>query len=170
MRPHCPTAAKAAAATDLLLLIDPSRALFLDGVADVGADVDEIGAFADDFATDKGYRRVIALGTSGGSLAAIHAAITSGWSKGIAVGPAVPSHHAGFADKLRTLRQERSQFDTALEIYTADVARDVDASNQIKHLFPSASVQIDKRIDNHNLLNELYEEGELAKFFASVLG
>lgn len=157
------------AAVDLLLLVDFNRGLFLGGVDGVGTNLEDVCVFIDDFAKRAGYKRIVSLGTSGGSLAAIYAAVRFGWSKAVAVGPAALSRHGDFADEIERLSRQRLQCEAEVLVETSEVARDVDASNQLKHLFPSMLIHVDKRFTDHNLLHELYKCGELPKFFDRLL-
>ncbi len=155
---------------DLLLLNDLKRADFMQGMAQVGDSIEAVEDFVAAFARERGYRRVVAIGTSGGGLPAIHAAISKGWKRALAVGAASPSHHVGIAAKLREIAAMHDPATTQLDIvYSAGNVRDADASAQIKGLFPNALVEAEPAFSSHNLLDKLYHAGRLDAFMAKLL-
>ena len=75
---------------NLLLLSDPLRAGFMHGLEGIGSTLEAVDEFLDFFVSDHGYRDVVALGTSGGGMPAIHAALANHWRRVVAVGSAIP--------------------------------------------------------------------------------
>ena len=81
---------------DLLLLSDPLRAGFMRGLEGVGSTLEAVEEFLNSFVSDHGYRDVVALGTSGGGMPAIHAALANHWRRVVAVdGNSRPTHGCG---------------------------------------------------------------------------
>lgn len=155
---------------DLLLLADDRRTLFLQGVAGIAGTLDELCARVADLALGRGYRRVVALGTSGGGPAAIYAAIRTGWAKAVAVGPGSPARHPDMARAIDSVVPLHDAQKTAIVIATSANARDVDAANQFRSLLRAASLRLDRRFSSHNLLHELHQRGELRAFLVEEVG
>jgi hypothetical protein len=159
-----------AAKADLLLLNDLKRADFMHGMDQVGDSIEAVEEFVQDFAQEHGYRRIVAIGTSGGGLPAIHAAISQGWERALAVGAASPARHVGIAGKLREIAGKHDPAITQLDVaYSANNVRDADAASQIKGLFPNAVVEAEPEFSSHNLLDKLYHAGRLDAFMAKLL-
>ncbi len=151
---------------ELLLLNDPRRKMFIDGVEGAGSTIEEVSHFVEDFAARREFRRVVTLGTSGGGLAAVICAIRGKFSKAITIGSASPARHPAFVEKLASLQPNPS---TRVVATFADNARDVDAANQLKGILPKTSLLKDRRFTDHNLLFELHKIGELARFLNSMV-
>ena len=155
---------------DLLLLADDRRMLFLQGVAGIAGTLDDLCDRVADLATARGYRRVVALGTSAGGPAAVYAAIRGGWAKAVAVGPGSPARHPDMARALDSIAPLHDPRKTDIVIATSANARDIDAANQFRSLLRAASLRRDGRFNGHNLLNELHRRGELRAFLAEAIG
>jgi len=154
---------------DILLLSDPALVMFMEGIDGAGSNLDELCDFIERLAAESKFRRIVSFGTSGGGLAAVYAAVKLGWSKAVAVGAASPVRHPEFAAKLESLTLSNTSRATEIVAAFSVNSIDADAANQIKDIYPWTSVLPDRRFTNHNLLIELYEKGELAKFMTSVL-
>lgn len=155
---------------DLLLLADDRRTLFLQGVAGISETLEDLCDRIADLAIARGYRRVVAMGTSGGGPAAIYAAIRTGWAKAFAVGPGSPARHPDMARALDSVAPLHDARKTDIVIATSANARDIDAANQFRSLLRGATLRIDRRFNDHNLLHELHRCGELRQFLAEEIG
>jgi len=154
---------------DLLLLCDPKRSMFWQGVDGAGPTFDGVAEFCRRFVQKWNFRRTITFGTSGGGMIAIHAAVKLGLSKAIAVGPASPARHHEIAGELKKLAASPLPNNTKILVAYGTNARDTDAANQLKEIFQSLSLHPEPRFTNHNLLNELQKGGQLATFMKMVL-
>ena len=155
---------------DLLLLADDRRSLFLQGVTGIADTLDDLCDRVADLATGRGYRRVVALGTSAGGPAAVYAAIRAGWAKAVAVGPGSPARHPDMARALDSIAPLHDARKTDIGIATSANPRDVDAANQFRSLLRSATLRQDGRFSGHNLFHELHRRGELRAFLAEAIG
>ncbi|MCU0790172.1 MAG: non-ribosomal peptide synthetase [Nitratireductor sp.] len=156
-------------ATDLLLLSDASRAGFIGGLPGLGTGLAGLENWLEDFVMERDCGKVVALGTSGGGIAAIHAAIGLGWRRVVAVGAATPSRHADMAAVLRAVagRHDPSETEVVLA-FSAGNVRDSDAAAQIKGILPEAAMRPDRRFKDHNLIDKLYHAGELERFLEAL--
>jgi acyl-CoA synthetase (AMP-forming)/AMP-acid ligase II/acyl carrier protein len=157
------------AATDLLLLSDATRGGFIGGLPGLGTGLAGLEEWLAGFITERDCAKVVALGTSGGGIAAIHASIGLGWRRVIAVGSATPSRHSDMAEVLRAIAPRHAPQETEVLIaYSAGNVRDSDAAAQIKGILPEAVMRPDKRFKDHNLIDKLYHAGELGRFLEAL--
>ena len=155
--------------TDLLVLSDPKRAGFMHGLEGLGSGVEAIEDWLEDYLSENHYRSVVALGTSGGGIAAIHSAVALSMKRVMAVGAATPSRHADMAAILREIAPRHQPDVTQIVLaYSEGNARDSDAATQIKGILPEAALRPDKRFDNHNLIDKLFHAGELDQFLTEL--
>lgn len=155
---------------DLLLLRDPTRQHYLSGVPGIGATIEATARWADSFATEKGYARVVALGTSSGGIPAICATLLSGWPRVLASGADQPSRHLHLQQLLATcaplLRGASSDIVLA---YSALRQRDALGAAEINDMLPAARQLPDQRFKDHALLYLLQERAELGVFLKTHL-
>lgn len=154
---------------DMLMLNDPKRLLFAEGIEGFGSDINELGEFITQFSAPSGFGRIVSFGTSGGGLAAVYVALKLGWSRAVTVGSAVPSGHRDWSALLTGLASQSRERNTEIFATFSSNTRDSDAANQIKGLFPWTALMPDHRFTDHNLLMELFRKGELRQFMNSVL-
>jgi len=152
---------------DLLLLRDMTRNLFANGLPNMGNNVKNLGAWLEEFATTNGYARRIALGTSGGGLAAIHTALAFGWERAVAASPPSPSIHAELERTLSDLAVKSIPNTTEIVISNARNERDIGCAQQILNLFPEARHDFHGQFTSHNVLNSAKRAGSLQTLFAS---
>ncbi len=157
------------ATADLLVLSDPKRAGFVQGLPGLGGGVREIEGWLEHFLADNNYGSAVALGTSGGGIAAIHCAVTLSLKRVTAVGAATPSRHTDMAAILREIAPRHQPGVTEIVLsYSEGNARDADAAAQIKGILPAAVMQPDKRFSDHNLIDKLFHAGELDRFMTAL--
>ncbi len=147
-------------AYDLLVICDPERGHYVDGVPGLGGDMQ---ALARSLAPEaEGYGRTLAFGTSAGGLAALAAARLNGWQGAVAVGPDKPSAHP----RMKSLLQELSpRPGHALICYGADRGRDAGAADEIASILGSATLAPYPGVRQHNLLLHLLRRRRLASAF-----
>ncbi|MEC9343479.1 MAG: AMP-binding protein [Pseudomonadota bacterium] len=154
----------------LLLLRDTGRTGFMGGLDEVGDDLDEVRAYVEGIASEAGYRRIIALGTSGGAIAAMCMAARAGWPRAIAVAAASPARHADMMHEIERAAGCHDPDRTHLVLsFSAQSTRDLDASNQLKGIFQHAELAPEDGYDVHNLLDRLYQAGELQRYLGRWL-
>lgn len=150
---------------DLLLLRDVSHRLFGSGLPDMGDSIMQLGGWLDDFATTQGYARRIALGTSGGGLAAIHTGLAYGWDRAVATSVPLPSMHTELDAALRKLATQSVPETTELVVAHARNDRDTYPAQQIITMFPKARLDFQERFTSHNILNSAQRAGSLRRLF-----
>lgn len=156
---------------DLLLLRDPHRSHYHDGIPGLGADLTAISRSLATYVHESGYRRVVALGTSAGGVPAVCAAILNGWERVVACGTDRLTSHPCFRGVVERCAQihAASPRPHITLAYSAGNERDTDGARQIAALLPAARLLPDARFADHSLLYELHRRGELARFFAREL-
>lgn len=154
---------------DMLMLSDPRRLLFADGIEGLGSDLMELSEFISSFSEPSGFGRIVSIGTSGGGFAALFVALKFGWSRAITVGSACLSDHKQLSDILTRLASDLRHRNTEIFATFSSNSRDADSANQIKEMFPWTALMPDHRFTDHNLLMELFRKGELRQFLVSVL-
>jgi hypothetical protein len=150
---------------DLLLLRDVSHRLFGSGLPDMGDSIMQLGGWLDDLATTQGYARRIALGTSGGGLAAVHTGLAYGWNRAVAASPPSPSMHTEMEAALRLLAAQSVPDTTELVVAHARNDLDTDRAQQIIAMFPAARLDFHDRFTSHNILNSAQRSGSLGRLF-----
>lgn len=155
---------------DLLLLSDPFRACFHQGLEDIGDDLDAIGVYLSRFAEERGYQKTVALGTSAGGLAALHTALVQRWSKAVAVGCAAPNRHREIATELAERASLADPIRPAISLVLSGGNRaDKDAAMKLSTILPQAKIRADERFKSHNFINEIEQRGELPRFLEQLL-
>jgi acyl-CoA synthetase (AMP-forming)/AMP-acid ligase II len=156
---------------DLLLVRDPHRSHYHDGIPGLGFDLVTISRSLATYVHESGYRRVVALGTSAGGVPAVCTAILNGWDRVLACGTDRLTNHQclrGVMEHCARLHAAATRPDIVLA-YSARNERDTDGARQMKALLPAARLLPDPRFADHSLLYELNRRGELAGFLAREL-
>ena len=153
---------------EIFMFNDPKRMLFENGIQGIGSNLDDICTYISAFVSAHEYGRVISLGTSGGGLAALYVALKLGWPKAITIGSASLSRHPTMAAILADLASQLKDQKTEIEANFTSNSHDSDAAKQIKEVFPWTRLAQDSRFTNHNLLMELYHNGELSLFINTL--
>ena len=115
----------------------------------------------------------MALGTSGGGLAAICAAGLNGWERVVTVGCDDMKSHPNLMRCLEAAARSGSERNTGPEIrliYSELVERDNEAALSVMQLYPAATKMVDNHVNRHNLLFPLYTQGLLPRFFTENFG
>ncbi len=146
---------------DLLLLRDPAKNLFIGGVPGMGTNIASVSAFVGALSATDCYRETIALGTSGGGLAALYAGLNNGWRRSILVSAPSLSRHPDLVDLLNMAAAAHRSSSEVILAHGAN-QRDVDAARQLRHVVPRARMELQPRYTTHNILNEAYLDGSLA--------
>ena len=157
---------------DLLLLRDPGRRHYREGVPGIGGTVAAAADWLGRYARDRGYRRIVALGTSSGGMPAIAAAILQGWDGVLACGADRPSSHPHLLALLRDCarRLDGAEGPSITLAYSARNERDASGAAEIHEILPSAKLAPDHRFKDHALLYQLHRLGELGQFLAEQIG
>jgi acyl-CoA synthetase (AMP-forming)/AMP-acid ligase II/acyl carrier protein len=156
---------------DLLLVRDPHRSHYRDGIPGMGGDLAAVARSLARYVADSCYRRVVALGTSAGGVPAVCTAILNGWERVVACGTdRLTSHPSirGIVEHCAQLHAAAARPDITLA-YSGRNERDTDGACQMKALFPAARLFPDARFADHSLLYELHRRGELGGFLAREL-
>lgn len=156
---------------DLLLVRDPHRSHYYDGIPGLGFDLVTISRSLATYVHESGYRRVVAFGTSAGGVPAVCTAILNGWDRVLACGTDRLTNNPclrGVMEHCARLHAAATRPDIALA-YSARNERDTDGARQMKALLPAARLLPDPRFADHSLLYELNRRGELAGFLAREL-
>jgi acyl-CoA synthetase (AMP-forming)/AMP-acid ligase II/acyl carrier protein len=154
---------------DLLLLRDPAAKLFEFGVPGIGPDLPSVAAFAEGFAAAGSYRPTVVLGTSGGCLAALYAALTYGWRRAILVSTPNPARHPVLNSLLQVAIAEGRMPQGEAIVACGRNQRDVDAARQLRDIFPGAKMDEHRRFTSHNILNDAHLDGSLPTLVAGWL-
>jgi hypothetical protein len=164
---------------DLLVLRDPSRHGYRNGVAGVADDfeglVREVGTMFDRDA----YRSVVTYGTSGGGLPAIVTALRLGLDKGVSVsgkGPLDPRWQSicdgGVGAMLRELVRTANGSPNLLLVHGAGSEPDADAARSLAQFVPVSTLVVHGREGQkigHNAVFPLLLESRLGAFLECAL-
>lgn len=156
------------ASSDLLLLRDPNRAHYARGIPGTSGDIGTLSDWLRKHVEEKGYRRVISIGTSAGGLASLCAGLANGWDKAISIGGDAPSTHPELGQFLADA--SRSNHSTRVMLfYGALNERDRAGAQDISRLLPTAARVGDDSLATHNFLNNAYRQGKLKHIFGTLL-
>ncbi len=152
--------------TDLLLLIDRSQRLFLHGLPAVGPDLESLGGFLRNLADDRGYARVVGLGTSAGSLAVLAIARAAGFSLAVSAAPAGLKRHPKFMQLFAALKEAGPP--PPMRIVYADRPPDRAKAHHLQSEFPMADL-VAFGTETKNVMRTAFETGEVKSAFAAWL-
>ncbi len=155
---------------DLLMLQDRSRALFGEGLPEAGDTITSVADYVNTYAQIRGYSRVIALGTSGGGLGALYAAIHCKWSRVIAASAPSVNNHQILDEALREITSQPISPDLSIIIAHGKNERDTDPARQLLDMVPQASLQANNKYTSHNIMNDAYNAGEFPEMMADWFG
>jgi acyl-CoA synthetase (AMP-forming)/AMP-acid ligase II/acyl carrier protein len=158
---------------DLLLLRDPSRRRFSDGLDTIGRDILSVGEYVDRFARDQGYARVVAIGVSGGGPAAVCCALAFNWSRVSLVSPADmtrKSVYAGIRDVFVGLSSSASPLSPSIFVAYANNHADIKAAKFILASLPGAVSWMNPRFADHNIIGSMHGDGSLQEFISRCIG
>ncbi len=156
---------------DVLLLCDPSRAHYENGIPGLGNHFSAIPEVLEQFKRSKGYPHVIGFGTSAGGLPAIITALHNRWQKVIAIGADKPADHKvlnAMLDQLPATSTESPPTQVILA-YAGKNPRDLAAAEEISRKVSNIRHLPDTRCSDHNILEELYKRSELKSFLNGIL-
>jgi acyl-CoA synthetase (AMP-forming)/AMP-acid ligase II/acyl carrier protein len=156
---------------ELLLLRNPGRDHYRSGIPGFGAGLEAVARGLDDFVRQRGYQRVVAMGTSAGALPAIAVALANGWERAIACGADAMSSHPELRELIVRLIGERG--DTSdpeiIATYARRNPRDCQGAAEIASVVPQAQLLAEPRSSAHMILHRLYLNGELRSFLTRCL-
>ena len=156
---------------EVLLLRDPTRQHYFSGVPGIGATVEAVARWLEDWVVEHGYGRVVALGTSAGGLPAICVALLNGWPRVMVSGADNPARHPHLEELLGICAgiDEGEHATEVVLAYSAGKERDTNGAKQIAKRLPNARLAGDERFNEHALLYLLARRGELRDFFKQNL-
>jgi hypothetical protein len=162
---------------DVIMLRDFRRSLFIKGIPGLGGDFFEAMSNLEEHFAPHSYRTIIALGTSGGGVPALLAAILLKASRGISVGG---TDFARFSARVKScgmsdeayaalLASRPEPFPDLFLVYSAGYAHDADAARAMHERVPSQLWEVHD-CEGHLLLAQKLEQGKLPAFMAKLLG
>ncbi|CAG0949406.1 hypothetical protein BURK1_00102 [Burkholderiales bacterium] len=168
---HCPSTAH-----DYLVLRDPRRAWFLDGIDGLGGDVPGIAASLDRLASPRAYRRAVTLGVSAGGLAAWWTAIALGFARAVSVGGTLPESiigipaaggrsTAGFDDLVQA---RGGALPELVYVYGEDHGHDREKAALAAARVPATLVAVPS-VGRHNVFYDTFLRGELAPLLERLI-
>ena len=151
---------------DLLLLSDHTRKLFLNGIPGVCDDIHALTRYVSQFCADKQYKRLLGIGTSGGSIAVVVAGIAAEFDTVACVAPASMDKHKEWSDTFKTIATQHDPDQTIIRIVHGPRAQHRAAADSIlKYVpyaecirYPHASKRIFPDAQDRGILNGLLEE------------
>lgn len=152
---------------DLMLIRDPDRNHYREGVSGLGSNLNELALKIKDLAVQAGYNQYVVLGTSAGGLPAIRIGQIIQAEHVLAVGPDNPERHPEIANQLSSAKKTIA---TTFKIcISANNKRDNEAAHKLKMLMPHVNVIPYRGIKTHNLLYKLHKKQKLTQFLAEHL-
>lgn len=162
---------------DVIVLRDFSRLSFAAGIPGLGGDLLEALTNLKRQVDPGAYRNAIALGTSGGGVSAVLAAILLGLNRGISVSgedfqrttARLKSH--GLSDERYTalLASRQHPFPDLVLAFGGDSRADMEAAVALHQLIPSRLEKV-KHCGDHAVLAWHLRRGTLPAFLAKILG
>ena len=147
---------------DLLLLKDPGREEYINGIDAMGESITALASFLDHYVVDNSYHSGIALGTSAGGLPAIYVALKNRWPGAVVFGPVDPERHPDLSGLLLT-ESEQNVSTSILLNYGEKHKDDRIIAAKVKKLISVTELKPDPRFRKHNVPYALFLRGELAE-------
>ncbi|MEH6601533.1 hypothetical protein [Pseudoalteromonas sp.] len=163
---------------DILLLNDPSKNGYRNGLPSVSDDFESLMVEINSLIDKSEYKSVISLGTSAGGLPAIWTALYLQVDKGISIGGSGPSHPAwqqvrNNASEDLTNLFNQSSTSNILYICGNDFERDVSSSRELSNIIQIQTLTVCGTTKNmnigHNPLMPILKKSMLASFFDVIL-
>ena len=148
---------------DLLLIQDPSRSHYAQGVDGIASSLDSLAQWLKYYASSSGYQDVTAFGTSAGALAAILIGLMNSWKRSIGIGAEKPTAHLLLREHISALRGNASahlQASCTL-LYDPLNQRDREGALEIKEYLASVKLLTVNAGGEHNFLHVLRQSGKL---------
>jgi len=169
---HCPSDAH-----EFLVLFDRTRRLYLEGIAGLGDDLPASFDALRARIASPGYRRTVAIGTSGGGLAAVWAGVELGLHRAVSVGGPFPgdlvmnerAHDIDTSGFDEAIRRRAGRLPEVVYVAGEHASRDVWKGVAMKRHLPTTLLVI-PGCDNHNTLHFLRRQGALETFLARMFG
>ena len=156
------------AQTDLLLLMDPSKRCFIAGAPGMGAGFAAMARTVTQICTDRGYRRLVGLGTSAGTFAALHAGLVEGFDAVAVVSPAGFSRHADWAEVIASIAPQHDPDRMPIRIIYGRRPRHKADADSIRPYLPDAEY-IRYEEAGKNILPDAQERGTLNRLLGDWL-
>lgn len=145
---------------DVLLMIDHTRNLFFKGLSGFGDSPAAVAAHLEQFSARQGYKRLIAVGTSGGSLAALHIGISGNFDVVASVAPASIGKHPEWIPLFEEVTARHDPDKTPIRVIYGRRARHRTCADEIAHFLPFAE-QIRYPYAGKNIFPDAQDRGEL---------
>jgi acyl-CoA synthetase (AMP-forming)/AMP-acid ligase II/acyl carrier protein len=151
---------------DLLLLADHSRNLFLKGIPTVCDDINTLAVYISQLCADAQYNRLLGIGTSGGSIAAVATGIAAGFDTIASIAPASLDKHIEWSETFDTIAPLHDPDQTAIRIvYGRETKQRAAADSIIRHVplaeairYPHTNKLIFPDAQERGILGNLMEE------------
>lgn len=145
---------------DVLLMIDHTRNLFFNGLSSFGDNPAAVAAKLEQFAAQQGYKRLIGIGTSGGSLAALHIGISAGFDVVASVAPASIARHSEWAPLFDEITARHDPDTMPIRIVYGKRASQRANADEIAYYLPFAE-QIRYPYASKRIFSEAQDRGDL---------
>jgi hypothetical protein len=126
----------------------------------------------------QGYKRIVAIGVSGGGIPAILCTLRAGWQSALAFGAGSPNDKRWF-DALgfdlsvlfRSYRKKVFKFLPLYLVYGEDAQKDSEAAKSIQKLLPANLIKVGSKSEKvgHVVLQPLLMSGKLASFLKKTV-
>lgn len=147
-------------ASDVLVMIDRTRKLFFNGLDGIGDSPAAVAAYLEQFCAQRGYTCLIAVGTSGGSLAACHMGINGNFDVIASVAPASIKKHPEWVPLFEEITAQHDPDKTHIRVIYGRSARQRACADEIAHFLPFAE-QIRYPYAGKNIFPDAQDRGQL---------
>jgi acyl-CoA synthetase (AMP-forming)/AMP-acid ligase II/acyl carrier protein len=155
--------------SDLLFLRDVQRLHYENGMRNLADDIPSLCLWLNNYVKENKYNQVISIGTSGGGLISIYAALTNLWVKGIAICPDSIHKNPKIKQLFLNLAEDKSP-KTKTNIFYGELnERDKASALDAKEILTNTKFFADSTCSSHSLLYEILIRGNLKSFFEGVL-
>jgi hypothetical protein len=163
---------------DVALVTYPKDKGFRNGLEGTANSFEEMIDKIRDLFTSQGYKRIVAVGVSGGGIPAILCAIRAGWQSVLAFGAGSPSDKRwldalGFDLPILFKSYYKQVFNSIplYLVYGADSKIDSEAAKSIQKLLPANVIKIGSKSEKvgHVVLHPLLMSGKLASFLKKTV-
>ncbi len=150
---------------DILLLRDPTRQHYVNGVTEIATSIDSLSDWIINFQENRGYVNKIFFGTSSGGLISLALGLKNN-NMAIAICPESPMIKLAYKDYFIKMNEDAQNKATLKVFLGKGYDRDVKAAGELMDILPQVQITADEKCNVHYYLFDLFLRYKLKNFIS----